>query len=142
MPYFFVMEGKIYDFPTKKPKAQVQVLTKAIIWLSGHGFQHLDIWLSGPGFQDLDRCTDIGHRKFSILRSSHLFPVTFLCVQWSQTHARTHRLACVMNQSRGHWLLSDALTTITLTMNMEVKLLLLVGLKSLTHMKLRVSSCK
>jgi hypothetical protein len=23
MPYFFVMEGKIYDFPTKKPKAQV-----------------------------------------------------------------------------------------------------------------------
>jgi hypothetical protein len=44
-------------------------------------------------------------------------------------------LACVMNQSRGHWLLSNALTTITFTMNMEAKLLLLVGLKSLTHMK-------
>jgi len=33
-------------------------------------------WVSGP-------------RKLSILRSSYLFPVTFLCVQWSQTHART-----------------------------------------------------
>jgi hypothetical protein len=40
-------------------------------------------------------------------------------------------LACVMNQSRGHWLLFDALI-ITLPMNMEVELLLLVGLKSST----------
>jgi hypothetical protein len=44
-------------------------------------FQDLDIWLSGLGFQDLDIRTDIGHRKLSILRSSYLFPVTFLCVQ-------------------------------------------------------------
>jgi hypothetical protein len=45
--------------------------------------------LSGPGFQDLDRRTDIGRRKVSILRSSYLFPVTFLCVQWSQTDRQT-----------------------------------------------------
>ncbi len=39
--------------------------------------------------------------------------------------------ACVMNQSRGHWLLSDALTmAITFTMEMEAQLLeLFVGLK-------------
>jgi hypothetical protein len=38
---------------------------------------------------------------------------------------------CVMNQSRGHWLLSDALTlTITFTMEMEAQLLeLSVGLE-------------
>jgi hypothetical protein len=31
---------------------------------------------------------------------------------------------CVLNQSRGHWLLSNTLTiTITLNMNMEVELL-------------------
>ncbi len=86
---------------------------RCCIWLSGLGFQDLNIWrpgprtwvsglrylaprsqdlgfktsinghwvwLSGPGFQDLDRRTDIGHRKLSILRSSYLFPVTFLCV--------------------------------------------------------------
>jgi hypothetical protein len=51
-------------------------------------------------------------------------------------------LTYVMNQSRGHWLLFDVLTTITFPMNMEVELLLLVGLKSLTHMKLRAFSCK
>jgi hypothetical protein len=63
------------------------------IWLSRPEFQDLDIWLSRPGFQDLDRRTDIGHRKLSILRSSYLFPVTFLCIQWSQTHGRTDRQA-------------------------------------------------
>jgi hypothetical protein len=42
--------------------------------LSRPGFQDLDIWLSGPRFQDLDS------QKLSILRSSYLFPVTFLCV--------------------------------------------------------------
>jgi hypothetical protein len=65
--------------------------------LSGPGFQDLNIWLSGPGFQALNaRFQDLnlrtwvsGPRKLSILRSSYLFPVTFLCVQWSQTHART-----------------------------------------------------
>ncbi len=36
----------------------------------------LRTWVSGP-------------RKLSILRSSYLFPVTFLCVQWSQTHERS-----------------------------------------------------
>jgi len=35
-------------------------------------------------------------------------------------------LACVMNQSEGHWLLSDTLTTtIALIINMETTLLLL-----------------
>ncbi len=68
--------------------------------LSGPGFQDLDIWLSGPRFQDLNtRFQDLalrtwvsglrylalrtrvsGPRKLSILRSSYLFPVTFLCV--------------------------------------------------------------
>jgi hypothetical protein len=33
------------------------------IWLSGLGFQDLDIWLSGHGFQDLDKQTlGTGHR--------------------------------------------------------------------------------
>jgi len=46
------------------------------------------VWLSGPEFQDLDKRA-LGFtlrtwvsrpRKLSILRSSYLFPVTFLCV--------------------------------------------------------------
>jgi hypothetical protein len=42
----------------------------------------------------------------------------------------------VMNKSRGHWLLSNALTTpITFTMEMEVTLELVLGLKFLTHLK-------
>jgi hypothetical protein len=74
--------------------------------------------LSGPEFQDLDkralgftlRTWVSGPRKISILRSSYLFPVTFLCVhrhfspassfpvtflcvQWSQTDRRTHGLS-------------------------------------------------
>jgi len=89
MSYVFVMEGKNpWFYNQKKPKAQIWVLIKAIIYFLNHVV-----------------------------------------------------LACVMNQSRGHWLLSDVLI-ITLPMNMEVELLVLVGLKSLTHMKLRVSSCK
>jgi hypothetical protein len=41
-------------------------------------------------FQDLDLRTWVsGPRKLSILRSFYLFPVTFLCVQWSQTDRRT-----------------------------------------------------
>ncbi len=52
------------------------------------GFQDLGIWLWGPGFQDLDERTlgftlrtwVSGPRKLSILRSSYLFPLTFLCV--------------------------------------------------------------
>jgi hypothetical protein len=74
--------------------------------------------LSGPGFQDLNarfqdlnlrfqalnaRFQDLtlrtwvsGPRKLSILRSFYLFPVTFLCVQWSQTDAHTDRWQTVM----------------------------------------------
>jgi hypothetical protein len=33
------------------------------IWLSGPGFQDLDIWLSGPGFQDLDGQTDARNKR-------------------------------------------------------------------------------
>jgi hypothetical protein len=72
--------------------------------LSGPGFQDLDIWLSGAGFQDLNaRFQDLdlrtwvsGPRNLSILRSSYLFPVTFLCVhRHRQTDAdrRTHALS-------------------------------------------------
>ncbi len=51
--------------------------------INGH-----QVSLSGPGFQDLDkralgftfRTWVSGPRKLSILRSSYLFPVTFLCV--------------------------------------------------------------
>jgi hypothetical protein len=80
------------------------------IWLSGLGFQDLNFQdlnkqLSKPGFQDSDRRTQ------RILRSSHLFLVTFLCihrhfsfsrhfslcVQWSQKDciqwSQTHRLS-------------------------------------------------
>ncbi len=61
--------------------------------------RHL-VSLSGPGFQDLDkqalgftlRTWVSGPRKLSILRSSYFFPITFLCVQWSQTHARTQQV--------------------------------------------------
>jgi len=45
-------------------------------WISGPGFQALNV-----GFQDLDIRTWVsGPRKLSILRSSYLFLVTFLCV--------------------------------------------------------------
>ncbi len=89
------------------------------IWLSVPGFQNLDIWFSRPGFQDLDRRThsqDLGFRTLKALhptvvdlclvmclifflslfsafsghRQTHARnPVTFLCVQWSQTDTRT-----------------------------------------------------
>jgi hypothetical protein len=45
-------------------------------WVSGPRYLALRTWVSGP-------------RKLSILRSSYLFPVTFLCVQWSQTDVHT-----------------------------------------------------
>jgi hypothetical protein len=72
------------------------------------------IWLLGPGFQDLDKRT-LGFRTLTDARNlktwvsgprrmhesspsygrrpvlglmSYLFPVTFICVQWSQTDAR------------------------------------------------------
>jgi len=41
-------------------------------WVSGPRYLTFRTWVSGP-------------RKLSILRSSYLFPVTFLCVQWSET---------------------------------------------------------
>jgi hypothetical protein len=57
-------------------------------WVSGpqREFQDLDLrtWVSGPRYLAL-RTWVSGPRKLSILRSSYLFPVTFLCVQWSQT---------------------------------------------------------
>ncbi len=82
--------------------------------------------LSGPGFQDLDkralgftlRTWVSGPRKLSILRSSYLFPVTFLCVhrhfspassfpvtflcvQWSQTdRAHVRAGSAIENASR------------------------------------------
>ncbi len=45
--------------------------------------------------------------------------------------------ACVMNQSRGHWLLLNALTiAIALPMNMKLSYCnFIVGLKSLTNLK-------
>lgn len=50
---------------------------------------------------------------------------------------------CVMNHSRGHWLLSDALTIIiTLIVNMEATLLPLFGGPGiLTHLKVRSLFC-
>ncbi len=49
----------------------------------------------------------------------------------------------VMNQSRGHWLLLDALTiTIAFTMSMEVVLLpLFGGLEILIHLRVRSLFC-
>jgi len=59
-------------------------------WVSGPRYLALRTWvsLSGPGFQDLEkralgftlRTWVSGPRKLSILRSTYLFPVTFLCV--------------------------------------------------------------
>jgi hypothetical protein len=57
-------------------------------WLSGPGFQALNArfqdldlrtWVSGPRYLAL-RTRVSGPWKLSILRSSYLFPVTFLCV--------------------------------------------------------------
>jgi hypothetical protein len=52
---------------------------------------------------------------------------------------------CVMNKSRGHWLFLDVLT-ITSTLIMEMEVLhccsFLMGLKCLTHLKLKSSFCK
>ncbi len=68
-------------------------------WVLGPGQTHM---LSGPRFQDLDRRmhryrTPKALHPTVIDRCSILclifFPITFLCVQWSQTHARTHRQA-------------------------------------------------
>jgi hypothetical protein len=85
-------------------------------WISGPGFQALD-----ARFQDLDLRTWVSEpRKLSILRSSYLFPVTFLCVHrhfsFSRhfslrpvclslsppSHTGTRRLArpCVVNLGR------------------------------------------
>jgi hypothetical protein len=69
-------------------------------WISGPGFQALNArfqdldlrtWVSGPRYLALSTWVS-RPRKLSILRSSYLFPVTFLCVQWSQTHARTQQV--------------------------------------------------
>jgi hypothetical protein len=51
-------------------------------------------WISGPGFQDLESSPSYGlliffPSLFSASTVTFLFPVTFLCVQWSQTDART-----------------------------------------------------
>jgi len=52
------------------------------------GFQALGIWLSGPGFEDLESSPSYGLLIiFPSLFSAST--VTFLCVQWSQTDART-----------------------------------------------------
>jgi hypothetical protein len=50
---------------------------------------------------------------------------------------------CVMNQSRGHWLLSNALTiVIALIVNMETTLLpLFGGLEILIHLKVKSLFC-
>ncbi len=94
------------------------------IWLSAPGFQALDIWLSGPGFQDLNaRFQDLdlrtwvsgprylalrtwvsGPRKLSILRSSYLFPVTFLCVHRHFSFSRHFPLRppSLFSASSGH----------------------------------------
>jgi len=50
---------------------------------------------------------------------------------------------CVMNQSRGHWLLSNALTiVIALIVNMETTLLpLFGGPEILIHLKVKSLSC-
>jgi hypothetical protein len=65
--------------------------------------------LSGLRFQDLDkralgftlRTWVSGPRKLSILPSSYLFPVTFLCVQWSQTHARMQQVTLYIRLDHG-----------------------------------------
>jgi len=51
-------------------------------------------WISGPGFQDLESSPSYGRLIFfpSLFSASivtFLFPVTFLCVQWSRTDAHT-----------------------------------------------------
>jgi hypothetical protein len=66
------------------------------------------IWLSGPGFQDLDKRA-LGFtlrtwvsrpRKLSILRSSYLFPVTFLCVHRHFSFSRHFPLRPVVTHGR------------------------------------------
>jgi len=53
-------------------------------------FGSQDLKLSGPGFQDLENSPSYGRliffpSLFSESTVTFLFPVTFLCVQWSQT---------------------------------------------------------
>jgi hypothetical protein len=48
-------------------------------WVSGPRYLGLSTWVSGPRYLAL-RTWVSGPRKLSILRSSYLFPVTFLCV--------------------------------------------------------------
>ncbi len=86
------------------------------IWLSRPRFQDLNIWLSGPEFQDLNRRTDIGHRKLSILRSSYLFPVTFLCVHRHFSFSRHFSLRLVVTDARTHRL-SDFIYSIKFELN-------------------------
>ncbi len=64
--------------------------------VSGPGFQALD-----ARFQDLDIRTWVsGPRKLSILRSSYLFPVTFLCVHRHFSFSRHFSLRPVVTDGR------------------------------------------
>jgi hypothetical protein len=63
--------------------------------VSGHGFQDLGFrpstrgfrtWISRPGFQALESSPSYGRLIF-FLSLFFTSTVTFLCVQWSQTHA-------------------------------------------------------
>ncbi len=72
-----------------------------------------------------------GKKKFIVLKQI-ISKAQVLAIAEAITSILNHVVfACVMNQSRGHWLLSDALTlTITFTMEMEAQLLeLSVGLE-------------
>jgi hypothetical protein len=93
--------------PIRSHDSFLLLLPCRCIWLLGPGFQDLSFRTSIFGSQDLGFRTsifgsqDLGFRtsmdaqKLSILRSSYFFLVTFLCVQWSQTNARTDRQAAV-----------------------------------------------
>jgi hypothetical protein len=84
----------------------------AAVFLHSEVLLHLALrtWVSGPRYLDLrtwvprpsqtHKRTNIGHQKLSILRSSYLFPVIFLCVHSHFSFSRHFSLRPVVTDAR------------------------------------------
>jgi hypothetical protein len=111
--------GTFLSFHFSSPAGPVLPVNKTQNWLSGPGFQDLNArfqalnarfqdliirtWVSGPRYLAL-RTWVSGSRKLSILRSSYLFPVTFLCVHRHFSFSRHFSLRppSLFSASSGH----------------------------------------
>jgi hypothetical protein len=116
------MSWKPYPKISQAPKLRSQVLKTMLIPVncfnqlitharsqdlgfrpSTRGFRTWLSWVSGPRYLTL-RTWVSGPRKLSILRSSYLFPVTFLCVHRHFSFSRHFSLRPVVTDRRTHGL--------------------------------------